>query len=68
MFFFTLNLAFVHYHLIVIFVGQDINHDIFYDENVWNKNEQCRQATINFKPQAIFVHINVNVISKTQYK
>jgi hypothetical protein len=63
-FFFTLNLAFVHCLLIVVLVEQDINLDIFYDDNMLNKNEQCKQATISFKAQEIFVHIIVNVILK----
>ncbi len=63
-FFFTLNPAFFHHLLIVVLIGQKINVDLFYDDNMLNKNEQCRQTTINPKAQAIFVHILVNVIFK----
>ncbi len=62
--FFTLNLAFVHHQLIVVLIRQKINVGLFYDDNMLNKNEQCRQTTINPKVQAIFVHTLVNVILK----
>jgi len=63
-FFFTLNLAFVDCPLINVLIGQDINLDMFYDNNMLNKNVKCKQATINPKVHAIFVHTIVNVIFK----
>ncbi len=62
--FFTLSPAFVHHPLNVVLIGQNINLDLFYDSNMLDKNERCKQATINPKAQAIFVHILVNVIFK----
>jgi hypothetical protein len=62
--FFTLNLAFVHCPLIDVLIGQDINLDVSYDNNILNKNERCKQTIINPKAQAIFVHTIVNVIFK----
>jgi hypothetical protein len=63
-FFFTLNPTILHHLLIVVLIGQNINVDLFYDDNMLNKNERCRQTTINPKAQAIFVHTVVNVIFK----
>jgi hypothetical protein len=63
-FFSSLNLTFVHCLLLVVLVRQDINLDIFHDENMLNKNEQCRQATINLKTQEILVHITIHAIFK----
>jgi hypothetical protein len=37
---------------------------MFYDNNMLNKNVKCKQATINPKVHAIFVHTIVNVIFK----
>jgi hypothetical protein len=62
--FFTLSLALVHHPLIVVLIGKNINLDLFYDNSMLDKNERCKQATINPKAQAIFVHILVNVIFK----
>jgi hypothetical protein len=47
--FFTLNLAFVHHLLIVVLIGKNINLDLFYDNNMLDKNEQCKQAIVNLK-------------------
>jgi hypothetical protein len=62
--FFTLNLAFFHHLSIVVLIGQKINVHLFYDDNMLNENERCKQTTINPKVQAIFVHFLVNVIFK----
>jgi hypothetical protein len=62
--FFTLNLTFVHHLLTVILIGQTIDLDLFYDTNVFLKNERCKQATINSKTHAIFVHTFINVVFK----
>jgi hypothetical protein len=58
--FFTLNLAFVH-HPFILFLIDNINLDLFYGNKMLDKNERCKQATMNPKAQAIFVHIFVNV-------
>jgi hypothetical protein len=62
--FFTLNPTFVHHPLTVILVGQNIYLDLFYDTNMLEKNERCKQTTINPKAQAIFVHTIINVVFK----
>jgi hypothetical protein len=38
-FFFTLNLTFVHHPLLAILSGKNINLDLFYDKNMLTKNE-----------------------------
>jgi hypothetical protein len=48
-FFFTYILAFVYHPLIDVLIGQDINLDVFHDNNMLNKNEICKQATVNLK-------------------
>jgi hypothetical protein len=62
--FFTLNPAFVHHPLIVVLIGQSIDLDLFYDTNMLEKNEKCKQVAINPKVQAIFVHTLINVLFK----
>ncbi len=62
--FFILNPAFVHRPLIIVLIRQKINVGLFYDDNMLNKNERCKQVAINPKVQTIFVHILVNVILK----
>ncbi len=62
--FFTLNPRLIHHPLLSILSGKNINLDLFYDKNMLTKNEQCKYATINPKPQAIFAHTIVNVIFK----
>jgi hypothetical protein len=62
--FFTLNPTFVHHPLTIILIGQNIDLDLFYDTNMFLKNEWCKQATINPKAQAIFVHTLINVVFK----
>jgi hypothetical protein len=62
--FFTLNPTFVHHFLTIILIGQNIDLDLFYDTNMFFKNEWCKQATINSKSHAIFVHTLINVIFK----
>jgi len=37
--FFTLNLTFVHYPLLEVLSGKNINLDLFYDKNMLTKNE-----------------------------
>jgi len=62
--FFILNPTFVHHPLLVVLIRQNINFYLFYDSNMLDKYEWCKQTTINPKVQAIFVHVLVNVIFK----
>jgi hypothetical protein len=62
--FFTLNPIFFHHPLIVVLIRQKNNLGLFYDDKMLNNNKWCRQATINPRAQAIFVHILVNIIFK----
>jgi len=50
--------------LLVVLSGQNKNLDLFYDKNMWTKNERCKYAAINPKVQVIFVHTIVNAIFK----
>jgi hypothetical protein len=45
-------------------MGQNIDLDLFYDTNMFLKNEWCKLATINPKAQTIFVHTLINVVFK----
>jgi hypothetical protein len=47
--FFTLNFVFFHHPLIFVSIGQDIDLDMFYDNNMLNKYEWCKWAIINPK-------------------
>jgi len=47
--FLTWILAFIYHPLIDVLIGQDINLDMFHDNNMLNKIEICKQATINPK-------------------
>ncbi len=64
----TLNPTFFHHLLIVVLIGQDINLDIFYDENTLNKNKQCKQVAINLKAQAILYTLLLMLFSNARYK
>jgi hypothetical protein len=58
--YFTLNIAYVHHPLVILLSGKNINLVFFLNENLPNRHERCKLATMNPKAQDIFAHIVVD--------
>jgi len=59
----NLNLLIVHHHLTIIWMGENINLDLFYDKNMLVRMNNAKK-TMNPKAWGIFMHILMNVIFK----